>query len=151
MGCKYKKEEKKEWVTVWRIAQVAHVKRATVSNSLRSLMINERMWVNRSGRSLKMSALAQVAHHKWANEQIACFFFASRSFTHYLLIFCKKLAIRSENGWANSQPCTTAARLDRLVGYDMAVGLPPPVEEGWIQKGRQRSSLLDWWCTWMPH
>ena len=62
------------------------------------------MWANRSGRSPKMSnheRFAQVAHQKWANEWIAVFLSQSliRSF------FAKKWAIRSENRWANSQPC----------------------------------------------
>ena len=46
-----------------RIAQVPHQKLV--------------MWVNHSGRSLKMSdheRIAQVAHQKWANERIARFF-----------------------------------------------------------------------------
>ena len=42
-----------------RIAQVAQDKWATVNDSLRSFRINEQSWVNRSGRSPKMS--------KWAN------------------------------------------------------------------------------------
>ena len=53
---------------------------ATMSNSLRSLTKNERPWANRSGRSQKMS------------ESLICSFFR------------KKRGIRSENGWANSQP-----------------------------------------------
>ena len=115
-----------------RIAQVAHDKWATVSDSLRSLLINEQMrdalkifwqkiseilffsifytgffilknerfahylifgewcmqiaqfthqkwamWANHSGRSPKMSdhdRFTQVAHQKWANERITCFF-----------------------------------------------------------------------------
>ena len=38
-----------------RIAQVTHQKRATMSDSLRSLTENERPWANRSGGSPKMS------------------------------------------------------------------------------------------------
>ena len=49
------------------------------------------MWASRSDRSPKMS------DQKWANEQIACFFFF-HSFFH------KKRAIRSENRCVNSQP-----------------------------------------------
>ena len=61
------------------------------------------MWANCSVHSAKISnheRFAQVAHQKWANEQIARFFSESliRSF------FRKKRAIRSENLWANSQP-----------------------------------------------
>ena len=60
-----------------------------VSESLRSLTKNERCeWI------------AQVAHQKWGNEQIANFF----EWITHLLIFSQKQAIRSENWWANSQP-----------------------------------------------
>ena len=55
-----------------RIAQVAHQKWATMSDSLRSLRGNERSWANRSGRSPKMS--------EWANRS---FFWANRSFAHF--------------------------------------------------------------------
>ena len=61
------------------------------------------MWANRSGRSPKMSHnewFAQVAHQKWTNEQIACFF---ERIAHSL-IFLQKKVICSENRWANSQP-----------------------------------------------
>ena len=43
--------------------------------------------MNRSGRSWQVSdceRFPQVAHDKWANEQIACFFRVNRSFTHLL-------------------------------------------------------------------
>ena len=46
-----------------------HFNRATVSDSLRSLKTNERLWANRSGRSRQMSnheQIAQVAHDSWA-------------------------------------------------------------------------------------
>ena len=73
-------------------AQVAHQKWAMWANrSGCSLCKNERPWVICSGRSSKMSdheQIPQVAHQKWANEQIVGFFWA----------------IRSENQWANSQP-----------------------------------------------
>ena len=55
-----------------RIAQFAHQKWA--------------MWGNRLGRSPEMSdheRIALVAHQKWANERIARFFLANRSFTHF--------------------------------------------------------------------
>ena len=74
-----------------------------VSESLRSLSKNERceqsaqvphqkwaMWAKCSGPSPKMSDhawFAQVAHQKWANH---LFFWAIRSFAHYLLIFFAK-------------------------------------------------------------
>ena len=91
--------ERCEW-----ISQVAHQKWA--------------MWANLSGRSPKMSDhewLAQVAQRKWAIMSVLL-----RSLTHNewmkeLLIFLseslirsflgKKQAFRSENRWANSQPC----------------------------------------------
>ena len=55
-----------------RIAQVAHQKWATMSDSLRSLRGNERSWANRSGRSPKMS--------EWVNRS---FFWANRSFAYF--------------------------------------------------------------------
>ena len=79
-------------------------KMSDVSKLLRLLTKNERPWAICSGRSPKMSnheQIAQVAHEKWANEQIAHFF---EQIAHSL-IFSKKRAIRSENRWANSQPC----------------------------------------------
>ena len=48
-----------------------------VSESLRSLTKNERPWAIRSGCSEEMSnreRIVQVAHQKWANEQIAHLF-----------------------------------------------------------------------------
>ena len=54
------------------IAQFAHQKWATMSDSLTSLRGNERSWANRSGCSPKMS--------KWVNRS---FFWANRSFTHF--------------------------------------------------------------------
>ena len=44
------------------------------------------MWANPSAHSPKMSnheRIAQVAHQKRANERIACFFLANRSFAHF--------------------------------------------------------------------
>ena len=89
-----------------------------VSESLRLLMTKERLWANRSGRSLKMSdheRFTQVAHQKWAtmskslrsltkNEQIT--HFLSQSLIHPSCH--KKRVIHSENRWANSQPCFLA-------------------------------------------
>ena len=52
-----------------RIAQVAQDKWVTVSESLRSLMTNERPWATHSGRLRQMSdreRIAQVSHDKWA-------------------------------------------------------------------------------------
>ena len=50
-------------------AHFAQIKWATVSDSLRSLKTNERLWANRSGCSEEMSdreQFAQVAQRKWA-------------------------------------------------------------------------------------
>ena len=55
-----------------RIAQVAHQKWATKSNSLRSLRGNVRLWANCSGCSPKMS--------QWVN---CSFFWANRPFAHF--------------------------------------------------------------------
>ena len=52
-----------------------------VGNLLRT---NERLWANHSGRSWHMSEcerFAQKAQDKWANERIAQFFWANRSFS----------------------------------------------------------------------
>ena len=94
-----------------------------VSESLRSLTKNERLWAIRSHRSEEMSdceQIAQVAHQRWANEWIANFFskLLIRSFLG------KKWAIRSknrwticsENRWANSQPCQNDAFEQILFG-----------------------------------
>ena len=81
-----------------------------VSDVSKSLRCSPKM--SDSLRSLKKKGnherIAQVAHQKWANEWIARFLSESliRSF------FRKKLAIRSENQWANSQPwCTVQCTL----------------------------------------
>ena len=87
------------WWAMWAIRSGHSPKMSDlsdVSESLRLLTKDERPWAIDSGRSLKMSdheRNAQVTHQKWAIEQISCFF--------------KKRAIRSENRWANSQPCRT--------------------------------------------
>ena len=72
-----------------RIAQVAHIKRATVSKLLRLLTKNE-----------QCERIAQVAHQKWANERITRFF---EQIAHSL-IFSQKTS-DSLSRWANSQPC----------------------------------------------
>ena len=56
-----------------------------VSESLRSLIKNERPWAIRSGRSQKMSdhePIAPGAHQEWANERIARIW-ANRSFAPF--------------------------------------------------------------------
>ena len=87
-------------------AQIAQIKWATVSDSLRSLRTNERLWANRSGRSCQKSDwewIAQVAHDKWStvsnslrlihdnwvNEQIAYFFWANCLFALFSLLLSK--------------------------------------------------------------
>ena len=60
-----------------QITQVAHIKRAIVSKSLRSLMTNEQPWAIHSG-------------DKWANEQFARHFYAL-----YMFFDLKIWAIRS--------------------------------------------------------
>ena len=75
------------------------------------------MWANRSGRSPKMSdheRFAQVAQRKWAIVSESLRSLTKNERMSELLIFLseslicsfldKKLAIRSENRWANSQP-----------------------------------------------
>ena len=49
-------------------AQIAQIKQATVSYLFRSLMTNEQLWANRSGRSCQKSNrewITQVAHDNW--------------------------------------------------------------------------------------
>ena len=60
-----------------RIAQVAHQKWATMRELLRSLNKNEQPWGSRSGRSPKMSELANCLFF-WANRSIAHFFEKTR-------------------------------------------------------------------------
>ena len=58
----------------WEFAHFAQIKWATVSESLRLLRGNERLWVNRSGLSRQMSnreRFAQVTQRKWVNELFA--------------------------------------------------------------------------------
>ena len=53
----------------WEFAHFAQIKWATVSDLLRSLKTNERLWANRSRRSRKISnceRIAQAAQDKWA-------------------------------------------------------------------------------------
>ena len=103
-----------------RFAQIAQDKWATVSESLRLLKTNERLWVNHSGRSWQMSdreRFAQVAHDKWANERFAqknlksyflvCFikvFFISKyeQFAHSLIFgeWCERIAQVAYQKWA---------------------------------------------------
>ena len=66
---------KNEWCK--QIAQVFHQKLVTMSDSLRSLRGNERLWANCSGRSPKMS--------EWVN----CSFFNKR-IAHSLIFEGKK-------------------------------------------------------------
>ena len=96
--------ERCEW-----IAQVAHQKWA--------------MWANRSCCSPKMSnheQFSQVTHQKWAtmskslrsltknNQMSESLDFFDKSL--FCSFFRKKQVIRSENRWANSQPCMKLSR-----------------------------------------
>ena len=65
-----------------QIAQVAHQKWATMSNSLRLLTKNERPWTNRSGRSPKMSESLVF----WANRSLAHFFSKNKRFTQKTIV-----------------------------------------------------------------
>ena len=106
----------------WEFAQI---KWATVSDLLRSLRSNERLWVNCSDGSYQKSnckRIVQVAHIKRAtvskslkslatvseslrslakNERNARWF---KRLSVSVNFFCIKQAIRWENWWANSQP-----------------------------------------------
>ena len=89
-----------------------------VSESLRSLTKNERceqiaqvahqkwaMWANRSGRSPKMSDVSESLRSLTKNERMSeSLIFLSESLICSFL--GKKQAIRSENWWANFQPCS---------------------------------------------
>ena len=74
-----------------------------MSESLRSLRGNEWPWANRSVRSRQMrdrEQFAQVAHDKWANEQLLkkCWLKKSKILFFSMFYICfliKKLAIRS--------------------------------------------------------
>ena len=62
-------------------AHFAQINWGTVSDLLRSLKTNERLWANRSGRSRQRSDcewFAQVAHDRWANETLAQKFLAKQ-------------------------------------------------------------------------
>ena len=48
-------------------AQVAQDKWGTVSDSLRSLRTNERLWAYHSGQMSNFEQITQIAHDKWAN------------------------------------------------------------------------------------
>ena len=64
-------------------AQIAKIKWATVSDSLRLLRTNEGLWANRSGHSCQKSdreRISKVAQDKWANKRIIRFFWANYSF-----------------------------------------------------------------------
>ena len=97
-----------------RIAQAAHQKWATMSDSLRSL-----------SKNVDHEQIAQVAHQKWANEGIARFF----SESPICSLLRKKRGIRSENRWANSQPCWRG---------DPDTCLPTPSHTVWEKGGRKK-------------
>ena len=74
-----------------RFAKIAQDKWATVSEWLRSHRGNERLWANRSGRSRNERPweFAQVAHDKWANEQITQKNFATKIKILFISMFYK--------------------------------------------------------------
>ena len=82
------------------------LKMSNVSKSLRSLTKNERPWAicsGGSGRSEEMSDHERIAQVAYQNEQMSeSLVFLSQSLMRSFL--GKKLAIRSENRWAKSQP-----------------------------------------------
>ena len=120
------KSNERLWVLHWycsgqmrdceRIAQVAHVKRATLSKSLRSLILS--FLTSDVSESLRLlnknewcEQVSQVAHQKWvmwANrsgcspKMSELLVFLSKAL--FRSIFRKKLVICSENRWANSRP-----------------------------------------------
>ena len=81
------------WWAKWVNRSGRSPKMSDVSESLRSLTKNEQPWAICSGSSEEMSdceRVAQVAHQKWAIKWIAQFW--------------AKNKIHSENRWANSKP-----------------------------------------------
>ena len=88
-----------------------------VSELLRSLRTYEWKWAIRSGHSEGMSdceQIAQVAHQKWANEQIAHFL---SELLICSLFFGKKWVIRSKIWWGNSHPCKNHLYFPNLTGH----------------------------------
>ena len=94
---------------VHSFAHFAQIKWATVSDSLISLKTNERLWVNRLGRSRQMSnskRFAQVPHDKWANEQLAKkiknLILKNERFAHYLNFGerCERIGQVAHQKWA---------------------------------------------------
>ena len=75
-----------------------------VSESLRSLTKNERPCAIRSGRSEKWAIVSEVLKSLTKNEQMSesLIFLSEKLISSFL---GKKQVIRSENRWANSQPC----------------------------------------------
>ena len=123
-----------------QIAQVVHQKWATMSHSLMLLRGNERSWGNRTGCSPKMSESLVVL---------------SESLIHSFL--GKKRVLRSENRWANFQPCLTLpagpASLHRRTGSKIIKGnawfnsqrglvVPPPLF-------LSRYIIHLWWGPWL--
>ena len=83
-----------------QIALVALNKRATMSDLLRSLMTKEQPWANRSRSLFKRATVRIRSHYAWQKRDGSdLLFFTSESFFR-----SQKLAIRSKNWWANSQP-----------------------------------------------
>ena len=73
-------------LAMWVNCSARSPKMSYVRESLRSLTKNEQSWAIRSGRSEEMSdreQITQVTHQKLANEWIANFFCANRSFAQF--------------------------------------------------------------------
>ena len=89
------------WWAMWANLSGRSPKMSDVSKSLRLLTKDERPWAIHSGRSPKMSESLRLLTKKKRTSELLVFFseLLIRSF------FRKNRAIRSENRWANSQPC----------------------------------------------
>ena len=128
-----------------RFTQVAHQKWVTMRDSLTSLRGNILSWANRSGRS-----------PKWAKEWITRFF---EQIAHSL-IFGQKRANRTENRWANSQPCLKGLKGESIVCFqghscaphkdDSAVQLRSSMEEEYARvsaRCARYSTYCNPYCT----
>ena len=103
------------WWALWVNCSGHSPKMSDVSKSLRSLTKNEWPWAIRSGQSPKKSDhewIAQVAHQKWLNEQIARFF---EQIAHSI-IFLQKTS-DSLRKWMNKFPALAVVHVRCTVHY----------------------------------
>ena len=84
-----------------RITQVAHQKWATMSDSLRSLRGNERLWANCSGRSPKISEWVYRLFC-WANRSFAFFGAKKERFARKTDERIPSPAVNTINKWLNN-------------------------------------------------